>query len=213
MRTDDLIAALSDEPAPVSRLAMAGWIAAGLGVGIIGSMVLMMTTIGVRPDLGPAMASSAFWMKFFYTLALAGLGVWIVNRVGRPGANPTRPLLLLMLPLIAILALASAQLGAAGGAERRVLLMGRSANVCGLLIAFLSVPLFGGLFWAMRKMAPTRPRLGGAAAGLLAGSVAATLYAFHCPESAAPFVAVWYTSGILLTTAVGALLGGRFLRW
>ncbi len=213
MQTDELIAALSEAPQPVSRLTMAGWIALGLAGGILGSIVLLAATIGVRPDLAAAMAGGPFWMKFFYTLALAALGVWIVDRIGRPGVNATRPMLLLMLPVIVILALAAAELGAVGAAEKRLLLLGRSSNVCALLIGFLAIPQFLGVFWAMKKMAPTHPRLAGAAAGLLAGSMAATIYAFHCRESAAPFVAVWYTSGILLTTAVGALLGGRILRW
>jgi hypothetical protein len=53
----------------------------------------------------------------------------------------------------------------------------------------------------------------GAAAGLLAGSAAATIYAFHCPESTPTFIAIWYTVGILLPALVGAALGRWLLRW
>ena len=35
----------------------------------------------------------------------------------------------------------------------------------------------------------------------------------HCPEMAAPFVAVWYLLGMLIPAAVGALIGKRLLRW
>ncbi len=74
----------------------------------------------------------------------------------------------------------------------------------------LSAPIFFALFWALRSLAPTRLRLAGAVAGLLAGARETFIYAFHCNESAAPFVAIWYTMGIV---AVGTLFGRLALRW
>jgi len=47
----------------------------------------------------------------------------------------------------------------------------------------------------------------------LAGSIAALVYALHCPELAAPFIAVWYVLGILVPVAIGALIGPNVLRW
>ena len=38
-----------------------------------------------------------------------------------------------------------------------------------------------------------------------------TAYAFHCPERALPFMAIWYVAGIAVTTAVDAVLGPRLL--
>ena len=61
--------------------------------------------------------------------------------------------------------------------------------------------------------APTRLRLVGASAGLVAGGLAASVYALHCPEMAASFVGFWYVLGMLVPTAAGALLGPRLLRW
>ena len=58
-----------------------------------------------------------------------------------------------------------------------------------------------------------RLRAAGAAAGLGAGAWAATIYCLHCPEASALFVLTWYSLGILLATAIGALVGPRFLRW
>jgi hypothetical protein len=77
----------------------------------------------------------------------------------------------------------------------------------------ISLPLFAATFWAMKGMAPTRPALAGAGAGLLAGALAVLVYALHCPESEAPFLAVWYCLGIAIPTVAGALLGPRVLRW
>jgi hypothetical protein len=68
-------------------------------------------------------------------------------------------------------------------------------------------------FLALRTFAPTRPAWAGAVAGLVAGALGAFAYAFHCPEMAPPFLAVWYSLGMLIPAAAGALLGPRLLRW
>jgi len=39
------------------------------------------------------------------------------------------------------------------------------------------------------------------------------VYAFHCPELALPFLAIWYVAGMALPVVAGALLGPRVLRW
>jgi len=56
---------------------------------------------------------------------------------------------------------------------------------------------------------------GGMGAGdvKLFGAVGALVYSVHCPEQAAPFIGFWYLLGMLIPTAVGALLGPRLLRW
>ena len=50
-------------------------------------------------------------------------------------------------------------------------------------------------------------------AGLFAGAAGASIYTLHCPEMDAPFIAVWYLSGILIPAIVGLVLGSRLLRW
>ncbi len=77
----------------------------------------------------------------------------------------------------------------------------------------LSVPVYLGLIWALRGLAPTRLALTGAAAGLAAGALAAVIYGLYCREWAAPFVFVWYSLGVGLSAAFGALVGTRLLRW
>ena len=67
--------------------------------------------------------------------------------------------------------------------------------------------------WAMKGLAPTRLSLAGGAAGLLAGTIGALVYALHCPEMEAPFIGVWYVAGMLIPTAAGASLGPIVLRW
>jgi hypothetical protein len=75
------------------------------------------------------------------------------------------------------------------------------------------VPLLAALLWMLRGMAPTRPAMAGASAGLMAGAIAGLVYSLHCPETAYAFLAVWYVAGMALMTGVGALLGSRLLRW
>ena len=55
--------------------------------------------------------------------------------------------------------------------------------------------------------------MAGAAAGLLAGAVAALVYGLYCEESSAAFVATWYTLGIGACACFGALVGPKVLRW
>jgi len=109
--------------------------------------------------------------------------------------------------------IAAASLLAAAPQQRAELIFGQTASVCPFLIALLSVPLFLALVWTMRGLAPTRLRLAGAAAGLAAGAVGALVYSLHCPELAAPFLGIWYVLGMLMPTALGALLGPLLLRW
>ena len=92
-------------------------------------------------------------------------------------------------------------------------MMGHSHTVCPWRIVILSLPVFASVFWSLQKLAPTRPVLAGAAAGLLAGAAGAFVYAFHCDESAAPFVVLWYTAGIALVGLAGGLIGRFLLRW
>jgi hypothetical protein len=43
--------------------------------------------------------------------------------------------------------------------------------------------------------------------------LAATLYALHCTDDSPLFVALWYTPGVLLVSAIGATLASRVARW
>jgi hypothetical protein len=77
----------------------------------------------------------------------------------------------------------------------------------------LSLPVLAGGVWAMRGLAPVRLVNAGFALGVLAGSAAAVVYAFHCNESAVPFIAIFYTLGIASSGVLGAALGRVALRW
>jgi len=67
--------------------------------------------------------------------------------------------------------------------------------------------------WAVRRQAPVHLGRAGAAVGMTAGAVAASIYALACVESSSTFVLVWYSAGIALSSAIGAMFGPRLLRW
>jgi len=116
-------------------------------------------------------------------------------------------------PILGMWLLAVAVLVAADPGERADLIRGVSWEECAYNIAVLSIPIFAAIVWAMRGLAPTRLRLAGAAAGFAAGAIGALVYTLHCPELDAPFLAIWYVSGILVPTVFGACVGPRLLRW
>lgn len=214
MKTDELIAFLATGVEPVAASATARRHAVALAGGGVGAMLLMLVLLGVRADLLAAMHLPMFWVKLALPVGIALGALTAATRLARPGvALGWLPVALLLAPVVGIGLLAALALNATVPEARLALLLGRTWAVCPLLIALLSLPVFAGTFWAMNGLAPTRPALAGAAAGLLAGAVATAVYALHCPEMAAPFLATWYLVGMAVPTAVGALLGPRLLRW
>src|ERR1700761_2964961 len=212
MRTDDLIADLSGRLEPVRQGALTRMLLVAVVAGLIGSAILMLSTIGLRHDFARAIVSFGMWTKLVYTFVIAIFGFWLVGRAGRPGADVTLPARILFLPVLAIGLLAVAQL-AAPGADMPGLILGHSSRVCAFLVTFTALPTLAATFWALKRMAPTRLTQAGLGAGLFAGAVGAFVYSFHCTEGSAPFIGIWYSLGILMTTAIGGLLGGRYLRW
>jgi hypothetical protein len=212
MRTDDLIGQLSAGLEPVKSGAVARLLTGAAVAGLAGSVLVLLVLIGPRHDLSGAMTHPGMWIKLAYTFAIAAFGLWLVERAGRPGAEMTRPALFLALPLLAIALLAGLQMSVPG-ADWTGLVMGHSSRVCAALVTLTALPTLAATFWALRKLAPTRLTLAGAGAGLFAGAAGAFVYCFHCTEEAAPFIAIWYSLGIVVVTGLGALLGRSLLRW
>ena len=212
MRTDELIADLSARLEPARPAALTRQLALAVLVGLIGSTILMLSALGLRHDIGRAIVSFGMWTKLIYTFAIAVFGFWLVERAGRPGADMGRPARVLILPVLAIALLAAAQL-LKPGADMPGLILGQSSRVCAFLVTLTALPTLVAAFWALRRMAPTRLTLAGLGAGLFAGAAGAFVYSFHCTEGSAPFICIWYSLGILLTAAIGGILGQRLLRW
>lgn len=213
MRTDDLVDMLATGAGAVAPNAAARRYAAAIGWGALGAALLMGILLGVRRDLGVAVLLPMFWVKLAFVACLAAASLAAALRLSRPGMRLAWVPGALAAPVLAIWLLAAIALARADAAQRAVLFFGDTWDVCPFLIAMLSVPAFVAAMWAMKGLAPTRLRLAGAAAGLLAGAVGALVYCLHCPEMGAPFIGFWYLLGMLIPASVGAFLGPRLLRW
>lgn len=213
MKTDDLIAALAiDLPATQSRQIERRLALVLMPAGFL-VFAGLVWWLGMRDDLMVAMRGGAFWAKTAYTMLLSFTGFWLLSRTGRPGQSVRAPLIVLGLLVGGVFGLAAYELIAMPMPERMPAVMGDSARICAPNIVLLSLIAAPFVFWAARAFAPTRPWLAGASAGLLTAGLATTLYGLHCPEHTASFVAVWYTMGMAIAVAAGALTGRLVFRW
>lgn len=213
MDTDELITSLSAEVTPVRRHAVMWRLALGLAAGAAVSAALIVFGFGARADLWLAMQGPAFWMKWIYTLSIAAGAIYATARLARPDPGSLRALWLLALPVGMLAALGAMELAMTPPAKWLAMWLGSSWRECPWRVLAFAVPIFLGLLWSFRQLAPTRLRAAGAAAGLSAGAFAAAVYCIHCSEESALFVLTWYSLGIMLAAAAGALLGPRLLRW
>ena len=213
MKTDEFVAMLASGTAEVAPRGVERRFVVGIGLGVMASSLLLVGTLDIRVDLAMAARLPMFWVKLGFAASLMLASLLAALRLSRPGMPVGRTPGAIAIPIVALWLLAIVTLATTAPSQRLALLFGATWTVCPLLIAMLAVPVFVGSMWALAGLAPTRLRLAGASAGLLSGATAALVYSLHCPEMAAPFLAIWYVFGIALPTALGALLGPRLLRW
>lgn len=213
MKTDDLIDFLAAGDCAAERYAVARRFVPAIAFGLLAAALMMAVLLGVRRDLAETLADPAFWIKAAFVSGLAAACLWSTLRLSRPGARLGWAAPLIAVPPIAIWGLAGTMLIELEPAQRAAVVLGQTWKSCPFLIALLALPLFFGIVWAMRGLAPTRLRMAGMVGGLLSGALAACVYSLHCPELAAPFVAIWYVLGISLPAIAGAIFGPALLRW
>lgn len=210
LSTDALIAQLAATPAPASRYAPAHliWV---MAVTALLCLVAQLLTSGPRPGLGTALMEPMILAKIGLPLAVLVLAWPMAAHLARPGARiRSWPLIV---PVAAAVALSLWALFVTPGDRIIAAWMGKSPQGCVASVLTLSIlPLLAGMR-VMRQGASTRPRLSGALIGLAAGAGASAGYALSCTEDSPLFFVFWYGAAILLTTAIGALAGQRFLRW
>ncbi|MHA6687538.1 NrsF family protein [Mesorhizobium sp. A556] len=170
--------------------------------------------IGPRPDIHTAATTFRFLLKFVVNGTLVITAFASVVALARPGCrmrSGLAPLLLLAPAIIATAVLVEFTM--VPSVEWWSRWIGTNSIPCMTLIPLMAIGPLAVILAALRYGAPTRPRLAGAVAGLLAGGIAATLYAAHCPDDSPFFVATWYTLAIAMLALLGAWVGGRVLRW
>ena len=211
MRTDDFIHALAADgasrPEPIARRLAVLATVAMLAVAAVYGL-----TLRPRPDLGAVIATPRVAFKFLVTLTLVGLAGALAFRAMRPEAR--LGLKVVLAPVLMLVAVSvTAELVVSPTAAWHPLLIGSNALACLVLVPLFSLAPLGAMLAALRYGAPSRPRLAGALAGLLAGGIGATFYATHCIDDSPLFVAVWYGAGVAIMAALGSVLGERLLRW
>lgn len=213
MNTNELVILLAKEAGPVEPNASARRFATALGWGMFGATLAMAITLGVRPDIVEVLSVPMFWVKLGFPALTAIAALFAATRLARPGVRLGPVPSVLAALFAAVWALGIFSVLNAPPDERATLIFGNTWIFCLVSIPLLSIPVFIGAIWAMKGLAPTRLALAGGAAGLLAGAVSAAIYALHCPELEAPFIAVWYVIGMLIPAVAGAVMGPRLLRW
>ena len=211
MKTDDLIDMLARnvEPAerPRWRMRMMATLLAGLAIAV----ALVVTFMGLRPDIGAA--TWAVLLKAGFSAAAAATILPLAMRLMRPGAPLGWRLLAgLIFAGVSLLAAFIALMGTPSQ-ERIRAWMGGGFPWCIVLIPIFAAPAAALMVWLARSLAPTRLTLSGAALGALSGGLGAMAYAMYCPVDSVAFVTTWYVVAIAICAALGAVIGSRLLRW
>lgn len=210
MRTEELIRTLAVDAPPSSPRPLAPRLAAVALIAAAVWVALMIPKFGMPAEAAP---QGWFWMKNAYSLVLALAGLAAVTQLARPGGRMGWAVWLVVAAIACLAIMAARETMLAAPGQMATLWLGFTWKVCTLRIMLFSIPTFVAAFWFLRRRAPTRPALAGAAAGFFAGAVGAATYGLYCQESAAAFVVGWYTLSIAICAAIGAGAGRWLLRW
>jgi len=215
MNTDRLIDILSTNLEPVKGGKVWKTLAWALVIGLAAAFVVMLATVGVRFDFDSETHRIFIALKLLFTLSLIGTGAVFLIRSMRPGRGLRKLLPLVLVPFLVtgLAGIAALLLAAARSESCTKMMMGMRWQTCLLCIPLFAIIPFAALIWALRHGAPTNLTRTGAIAGLVAGALGATAYAFHCGDDSLPFIAIWYGGSIALCTFIGAMLGPKLLRW
>jgi hypothetical protein len=211
MNTEQLIQAMSADTQrtrPVASVLPAAFLATAVLCGAI-----LLSLLGIRSDLADALTHLPTLLKPALPLALAVGGFGAVLRLSRPGdTSGFWPVVLAAVPAVVILAMLAAGSGLPAS-EIGTAMIGSTLAACLTAIPLVSLPVAAASLWALRRGASTRPRLTGAAAGLMSAGTGAAMYSMHCTDDNPLFYGTWYTVAILIVTAISAWAGSRLLRW
>jgi len=154
MKTDDLIALLASEVAPVDRHVVAKRFATALLCGLAGALLLIVTAYGIRADLATIAGTPLFWAKLALPATLLFGALLLTARMARPGTQVGRSWALLAAPVVIVWVVALVILITAPADARMPLLLGNTWRECLANIVLLSMPAFIAAFWALRGLAP-----------------------------------------------------------
>jgi hypothetical protein len=213
MKTHDLISLLSQDAALAPSPSGAQKMTAAVLLATVTSSVLLFWFWGINKHLLEQMPSTVMLIKLIWLVVLCGFAWRVMLRLSQPGLSFGLGVWGLLAAWMTMVFLAIDQWQQAAVFEKSSLLWGTTWQVCSVSIAALAVPFLFASIWTLRDTAPTRPAWAGAAAGLVSGLLSALVYSLHCPETAYPFLLLWYVAGIAAMCGVGAVAGRYWLRW
>jgi len=212
MKTGDFINALVEDQGvrqPLLGPKFGAQMVAGLAV----SLMIFFLFLGIRADFLSAIKDPHVVFKFVFSASLGGSLLPLVVYATRPEIHLVPLLRWLVLPMLVLGSGVAFQLVTSPSDYWLSGMVGRYPAACVLNIPVLSIGPLTVLFLMLRSGAPTDPVLSGAVAGAVSGGLAAFIYALHCPDDSALFVALWYSLAIGIVTVVGGTVGAKWLRW
>lgn len=211
-KIDNLIDALVSDLVPVRRHALRARLGAALAIGLVGAMMALLISLGLRPHLHQV-TIAAFWVKFSYTAVMMVAAVVALEQVARPDGSIGGMLRVSAMAVGVVALLAIGQLAMSPTSSYSGLVLGYSALLCPFLILAFGLPAFLANMWFLRRAAPMDTGIAGFVAGACAGATGAWVYSWACVENGIPFIGIWYTLGILLSGILGRYVGKFTLRW
>jgi hypothetical protein len=213
VKTDQLINLLSTNVEPVKSGHLKTTLIFALLSGGVAAFCVMLTTVGLRSQASDKLDPRYLILKLLFTISLVALGGTLLAKLMRPGQSGLRQSKVVVLPFLLIAGAGIIALVFGEPMAWGRMLFGMHWVTCLLCIPLFAVVPFAALIWALRRGAPTNLTQTGAIAGLVAGALGATAYAFHCPDDSVPYIAIWYGTLIAFCGVIGAILGPRLLRW
>ena len=175
--------------------------------GLAASLALMVVTLGVRPDLGKALAGLES-VKLAACAVLALCAIAVCRSSLRREADGLA--VLLALPAMAVFAAPAWLEFSLPSADRPTVPLVIGLQSFSAIIA-LALPALALILVAMRPTRPEHPAFAGLGAGLLAGGVGSLAYAFHCTGDNAMMISFWYPAAITCVALAGMAAGRRWL--
>lgn len=214
MTVDTLIDQLSNELKPVRPMTTRrlGKIALFSFAGVF---VCIMIVLGLRPDYRDALASgSLFWKPMIFALSAVSV-VYLLATSSLPGRRISRlsiiPFGLAMMFLVILLVHAIWSFDAD---VVKTAMTDKRAPWCLGVVSVMGMAVFGILwrFW-LRNSAPEYRGRAGFYAGVCAGFVASSAYAFHCGQDHPFYITLYYGVPIVMLGLVGAWITKKYHSW
>lgn len=212
MKTGDFINALVQDHG-VSGRRSGGVFVLQMVAGVALSFAIFFHFLGVRADFLDAMTNPHVVFKFMIASALFGSLLPISLMAAQPENRLSKNLRWQILPCIILFSGILYQLLTSPSDEWFSGMMGRYPLACLQSIPVLALGPLLILLLMLKSGAPAHPTQSGAIAGATAGGMAAFIYALHCPDDSALFVALWYSLAVAFVSLCGALIGRCWLRW